>query len=337
METNLLTRKMIFKNLLNMSYFRKKQAIFHPEKEKVEYDLGKFNLNIVEKTSPNKRIEVGGKVVDIFYPDSFDIEVVPESDTKSMQYFKETWVTGSIYSGTGHGKVYQKVVEPRVSDDGYGCLYKIYGLGEDGLGYRYMTGPKKQTAKYGKMYNKVPLDKLEGLKSGDYKKEKPILNFYDYSADFGNIRHEGGISFNSGKKPTKLLRQFLRYIPKENFIILDFFSGSATTAHAVMQLNCQRTAVTANSLWCSCPNPAMKNPKRTRRATKTLRNLAKSCIRRAGDKIKAEHPDADLDIGFRVFRVDSSNMRDVFYKPEEFTQTMLGENRQQHQARPHRP
>lgn len=41
----------------------------------MEYDLGKFNLNIVEKTSPNKRIEVGGKVVDIFYPDSFEIEV----------------------------------------------------------------------------------------------------------------------------------------------------------------------------------------------------------------------------------------------------------------------
>ncbi|MDY6006547.1 MAG: hypothetical protein SPJ00_00150 [Gemmiger sp.] len=58
---------------------------------------------------------------------------------------------------------------------------------------------------------------------------------------------------------------------------------------------------------------------------KNICEIGKERIRRAGDKIKAEHPDADLDIGFRVFRVDSSNMRDVFYKPEEFTQTMLGE------------
>ena len=304
--------------------FAKNKRFFHPEKEKVEYDLGKFNLNIVEKTSPNKRIEVGGKVVDIFYPDSFDIEVVPESDTKSMQYFKETWVTGSIYSGTGHGKVYQKVVEPRVSDDGYGCLYKIYGLGEDGLGYRYMTGPKKQTAKYGKMYNKVPLDKLEGLKSGDYKKEKPILNFYDYSADFGNIRHEGGISFNSGKKPTKLLRQFLRYIPKENFTVLDFFSGSATTAHAVMQLNAEDGGH-RKFIMVQLPEPCDEKSEAYKAGYKNICEIGKERIRRAGDKIKVEHPDADLDIGFRVFRVDSSNMQDVYYKPEEFTQTMLGE------------
>lgn len=57
----------------------------------------------------------------------------------------------------------------------------------------------------------------------------------------------------------------------------------------------------------------------------TICEIGKERIRRAGDKIKTEHPDADLDIGFRVFRVDSSNMRDVYYKPEEFTQTMLGE------------
>ena len=56
-----------------------------------------------------------------------------------------------------------------------------------------------------------------------------------------------------------------------------------------------------------------------------LTEIGKERIRRAGDKIKAEHPDADLDIGFRVFRVDSSNMQDVYYMPEEFTQTMLGE------------
>lgn len=56
----------------------------------------------------------------------------------------------------------------------------------------------------------------------------------------------------------------------------------------------------------------------------TICDVGKERIRRAGDKIKSEHPDAKLDTGFRVFRVDESNMEDVYYHPEELTQTMLG-------------
>ena len=57
---------------------------------------------------------------------------------------------------------------------------------------------------------------------------------------------------------------------------------------------------------------------------KNICEIGKERIRRAGDKIRAEHPDAQLDTGFRVFRVDESNMEDVYYHPEELTQTMLG-------------
>ena len=58
---------------------------------------------------------------------------------------------------------------------------------------------------------------------------------------------------------------------------------------------------------------------------KNICEIGKERIRRAGDKIKAEHPDTEMDTGFRVFRVDSSNMKDVYFHPEEVTQTMLGE------------
>ncbi len=185
--------------------YAKSKKMFLPHKESVEYDLTKFNLDIKELKNPDKHIIVHGRAVDVFLPGSYSIEDVSDEQTSSMNFFKETWVTGSIYSGTGHGLVYQQVVEPRQNEDGYGVLYKIYGLGEDGLGFRYMTGPKQLSAKFGKMYNKIPLDKLDGLKQGTYKKSKPIINFYDYSADFGNIRHEGGVAFNGGKKPTKML------------------------------------------------------------------------------------------------------------------------------------
>ena len=60
------------------------------------------------------------------------------------------------------------------------------------------------------------------------------------------------------------------------------------------------------------------------RKSHTICEIGKERIRRAGDKIRSEHPDAKLDTGFRVFRVDESNMEDVYYHPEELTQTMLG-------------
>ena len=121
-------------------------------------------------------------------------------------------------------------------------------------------------------------------------------------------------------KPTELLQLFVQNFTSGNDYILDFFSGSASTAHAVLNANiCDNKK--RHFIMVQLPEA-----NGLRGATyKNICEIGKERIRRAGDKIKAEHPDADLDIGFRVFRVDSSNMRDVFYKPEEFTQTMLGE------------
>lgn len=121
-------------------------------------------------------------------------------------------------------------------------------------------------------------------------------------------------------KPTELLQLFVQNFTSGNDYILDFFSGSASTAHAVLNANiCDNKK--RHFIMVQLPEA-----NGLRGATyKNICEIGKERIRRAGDKIKTEHPDADLDIGFRVFRVDSSNMRDVFYKPEEFTQTMLGE------------
>lgn len=121
-------------------------------------------------------------------------------------------------------------------------------------------------------------------------------------------------------KPTELLQLFVQNFTSGNDYILDFFSGSASTAHAVLNANiCDNKK--RHFIMVQLPEA-----NGLRGATyKNICEIGKERIRRAGDKIKAEHPDADLDIGFRVFRIDSSNMRDVFYKPEEFTQTMLGE------------
>jgi adenine-specific DNA-methyltransferase len=99
--------------------------------------------------------------------------------------------------------------------DGLGSIYKIEGIGEDGLGYRYYTSPQRKNATKGKMFSGVPTTRVEEIEeAGESIKVKSIVNYYDYSADFGNIRHEGGVNFPGGKKPIKLLKKTYKYTSK---------------------------------------------------------------------------------------------------------------------------
>ena len=124
-------------------------------------------------------------------------------------------------------------------------------------------------------------------------------------------------------KPTKLVQYFSSVLSKED-IILDFFSGSATTAHAVMQLNAEDGG-NRKFIMVQLPEPCDENSEAYKAGYKTIAEIGKERIRRAGKKILEEHPEAagKLDIGFRVLKVDSSNMQDVYYRPDEYTQDLL--------------
>ena len=133
-----------------------------------------------------------------------------------------------------------------------------------------------------------------------------------------------GIEFDYSK-PVTLIQYLIKattYVENDSFI-LDFFSGSATTAHAVMQLNAEDGGH-RKFIMVQLPEKCDESSEAYKAGYKNICEIGKERIRRAGDKIKAEHPDAQLDTGFRVFRVDESNMEDVYYHPEELTQTMLG-------------
>lgn len=230
-----LNEKKDFQELIEYTLvYAKDTYFFEANKTREDYDLQKFNLEIKQLKKPDKSLEINGKKVDIFLANSYSIT---KKETGNIDLFKETWLSGSIYSGTGHGKTYQKIVENRVKTDGLSTLYKIYGLGADGLGFRYMINPQRESSSRGKMFTKVPLEKREALENGNLDTLKPIINFYDFSPDFGNIRHEGGVGFNSGKKPVKMLKQLINYHKNRNSVVLDFFSGSGSTAHAVLALN----------------------------------------------------------------------------------------------------
>ncbi len=179
-------------------------------------------------------IEIGGKKVSIFKNGEYEIVKIKPSLTG----LKETWATGSLVRQTGSsGEFLDKYLANRKEKDGLSALYKVYGIGEDGLGYRYMSGPKKLSATKGKFYSGIPLKTLEDLKNGKVSKFKPIENFYDLSGNFGNCRHEGGVSFGGGKKPENLLKIIVEYFSSEGDLVLDSFGGSGTTSAVAHKLN----------------------------------------------------------------------------------------------------
>lgn len=213
--------------------YAKSKLKFKVNKPFEEYDVGKFIYSIEELTQGNE-IEMGGKKVTIFKGNEWKII---KSDIGNIELLKETWASGSVLKGNTSGKFFDTYISKRKKEDGLCCLYKVEGIGEDGLGYRYFTGPQKETSTRGKFYSGIPLERIKDIKNGCSKKYKPISNFYDYSADFGNIRSEGGVGFNSGKKPIKMLKEFINYHPNKDAVILDFFAGSGSTGHAVLDLN----------------------------------------------------------------------------------------------------
>lgn len=203
------------------------------KKPSENYNIDKFLYSFDELTN-GQTIILGNKKVTIFKQGEWKIN---KAQKGSLNLLKETWASGSVLKGNTSGKFFDLYLSVRKTIDGLNCLYKVEGIGEDGLDYRYFTGPQKETSSRGKFYSGVPLERLDDLNNGTSKKYRPISNYYDFSADFGNIRQEGNTPFNSGKKPVKMLKELINYHQNKNATVLDFFAGSGSTAQAVLELN----------------------------------------------------------------------------------------------------
>lgn len=132
-------------------------------------------------------------------------------------------------------------------------------------------------------------------------------------------------------KPSSLIKYLCEICQVSNDnIVLDFFSGSATTAHAVMQLNAEDGG-NRKFIMVQLPEKTDEKSEAYKAGYKNICEIGKERIRRAGQKIKEENKDKEgiekLDTGFRVLKLDSSNMEEVYYTPQEFTmQSLFSEN-----------
>jgi adenine-specific DNA-methyltransferase len=137
-------------------------------------------------------------------------------------------------------------------------------------------------------------------------------------------------------KPVELIRRLLELYTNRGSIVLDFFSGSATTAHAVMQLNAEDGGE-RKFIMVQLPEVCAEGSEAAKAGYKSICEIGKERIRRAGDKIKAEiegtsvqlklgeEPKQVPDIGFRVLKLDDTNMNDVYYTASEYTQTLVSQ------------
>ena len=125
-------------------------------------------------------------------------------------------------------------------------------------------------------------------------------------------------------KPVDLLKRIVSLYSTQDSIILDFFSGSATTAHAIMELNAN-DKFKRKFILVQLPEFTDKKSEAYKAGYKNICEIGKERIRRAGKKVKEESPltTQDLDIGFRVLKLDSSNMQDIYYSPAEYNQQTL--------------
>ena len=191
---------------------------------------------------------------------------------------------------------------------------------------------KRKTDGSARIYTKTYLNarinkKINGEYYIEYVKKTKATSSLEYTEnkysndnakkDLKKLNLDGKFDYS---KPIELLKDLIKYCVSSNDIVLDFFSGSATTAQAVMELNIEDGESRKFIL--------VQLPEKTDEKIDEFNNICeigKERIRRAGDKIKSENPllTSNLDTGFRVLKVDSSNMKDVYYSPNKISQDFL--------------
>lgn len=166
-----------------------------------------------------------------------------------------------------------------------------------------------------------------------YEKEKSVVNPRTVLSGIANTKN-GGSELNDifGKKlfdfpkPTELLKYLMQLVTDKEDIVVDFFSGSASSAHALMKLNAQDNGK-RKFIMIQIAEPCEEKSEAYKAGFKNICEIGKERIRRAGAKIKEESPltTKDLDVGFRVLKLADSNMNDVYYAPADYSQGFLNQ------------
>lgn len=178
-----------------------------------------------------------------------------------------------------------------------------------------------------KMDELISIDKIE---YGEDETTQPRQKYYlkeNMEEAVASLLYFGGsdtamdLPFDN-PKPVYVAKRLLDTLCRENDYIIDFFSGSATTAHAVMQLNAEDGG-NRKFIMVQLPEETAKKSEAYKSGYNNICEIGKERIRRAAKKIAEENPDAKFDGGFRVLKCDTSNMKDVYYNPSDYEPSLF--------------
>lgn len=300
------------------------------------FGAGNFYAEIVwqKRTSPDARFNLGAAHDYILvYAKNWDVlryalNKEPLSAERSSQYKnpdndpRGVWASVDITGQTGHatGSQFYEITTP----SGIKMLPpagRCWALSKS----TFLSLVDDNRIWFGEEGNSRPrqkrfLSETEGGNAWTWWSNSEVGHNQEGAKDIKELLGTGDIFTNP--KPVRLVKRILSLATKKEDIVLDFFSGSATTAHAVMKLNAEDGGH-RKFIMVQLPEKTDEKSEAYKAGYKNICEIGKERIRRAGKKIKEDAgltAPADLDIGFRCLRLDESNMKPVYYTPEEISQ-----------------
>lgn len=259
--------------------------------------------------------------------ESFTLNLLPRTDKQNKDYKnpdndnRGVWKGGNLTVGPAVAKQVYEIVGPTGKS-----FYPPKGYCWRFTKERFEELKNDNRIWFGKDGNNSPLPKLflsevqDGVTPMTLWTYDEVGHGQEATRDLRNLFDE---SVFTNPKPIRYLKRILQLGSNQEDIILDFFSGSATTAHAVMQLNAEDassgSAGNRKYIMVQLPETTDEKSEAYKAGYKNICEIGKERIRRAAKKIK-EETGAEIDYGFRVYRLDSSNMEDVYYKPQDYKQ-----------------
>ena len=262
----------------------------------------------------------------------FQMNLLPRSDKQNKDYKnpdndpRGVWKVGNLTVGPAVEKQVYEIVGPT------GRKF----LPPSGYCWRFTKEKFEEMRKDNRIWfgmdgNNSPVPKLFLTEVQDGVTPMTLWSFEEAGHNqiaTRELRDIFGASIFTSPKPLKYLTRYLQIGLNKDSLILDFFSGSATTAHAVMKLNAEDGG-NRKFIMVQLPEKTDEKSEAYKAGYKNICEIGKERIRRAGKKVKEEAglSDLNLDTGFRVLKLDSSNMEDVYYTPQEFElQSLFNEN-----------
>ena len=241
-EDRILKGDKDFHEVYEYLLFYRKSPAFHTIKRiQDNTSNADYIWKLTELEDPCEVLEMGGKKVEVFMPHQYVLEQVDPS----AENLKRISIRGSIKEGNSSGRFFMKHLSGFLGEK-LGYVYKVENMGDDGMGYRYFIIPDKASRRNGDYLQGVPQSRSD-------TKEVPYPNLVDFQAEFNNVGYEGGVEFRNGKKPIDFLQHFMKLSGLFNggMTVLDFFAGSGSTGHALLEYDLQNHV---NNQFILCTN-----------------------------------------------------------------------------------